>query len=215
MKEDIVLIGGGGHCRAVIDVIETLGQYKIAGILDKPALRGTKILDHTIIGSDEDIPLLTKKYKNFLITIGQIEDARLREALYLKVCEAGGNLPFIVSPLSHVAKTASIGAGTIVMHHVIVNANVTIGVNNIINTKSLIEHDTVIGNHNHISTNAVINGDCLINDYTFIGSGSVLNQGRKIVDNTVIASMSLVNKDIITEGVYVGVPVKQTSLNEE
>jgi hypothetical protein len=30
--DDIVLIGGGGHCKSVIDVIEQQGEYKIVGI---------------------------------------------------------------------------------------------------------------------------------------------------------------------------------------
>ena len=40
----IVLIGAGGHCKSVIDVIEEEGRFKIAGILDKPKLLGTKTL---------------------------------------------------------------------------------------------------------------------------------------------------------------------------
>ena len=35
MKE-IILIGGGGHCKSVIDVIESEGQFEIVGIVDKP-----------------------------------------------------------------------------------------------------------------------------------------------------------------------------------
>ena len=34
MKEKLVLIGGGGHCRACIDVIERENKYQIAGIVD-------------------------------------------------------------------------------------------------------------------------------------------------------------------------------------
>ena len=37
MKE-IILIGGGGHCKSVIDVIEQEGKFKIVGIVDKPEL---------------------------------------------------------------------------------------------------------------------------------------------------------------------------------
>ena len=35
MKE-IILIGGGGHCKSVIDVIELEGQFLIGGIVDRP-----------------------------------------------------------------------------------------------------------------------------------------------------------------------------------
>ncbi len=34
MKEKIVLIGGGGHCRSAIDVIELTNKYEIIGIVD-------------------------------------------------------------------------------------------------------------------------------------------------------------------------------------
>jgi FlaA1/EpsC-like NDP-sugar epimerase len=48
-KEKIILVGGGGHCRSVIDVIETENRYEIVGILDKPELVGQTFLhDYSI-----------------------------------------------------------------------------------------------------------------------------------------------------------------------
>lgn len=41
MKQpEIILIGGGGHCKACIDVIETERKYRIAGIIDIPEKKG-------------------------------------------------------------------------------------------------------------------------------------------------------------------------------
>ena len=34
MKEKLILIGGGGHCKSCIDVIEQENKYEIAGIVD-------------------------------------------------------------------------------------------------------------------------------------------------------------------------------------
>ena len=42
----IILIGGGGHCKSVIDVIEQQAQYEIAGIVDKPEFINNKILGY-------------------------------------------------------------------------------------------------------------------------------------------------------------------------
>ena len=39
-KRPILLIGGGGHCASVIDVIESQGIYKIMGIVDKKSFIG-------------------------------------------------------------------------------------------------------------------------------------------------------------------------------
>ena len=66
MKQNIILIGGGGHCKSCIDVIEEEGKYKIVGILDKPDKLNEEVLSYKIIGNDDDIKSLAKKYNNFL-----------------------------------------------------------------------------------------------------------------------------------------------------
>ena len=42
----IILIGGGGHCKSAIDVIEQEARFEIAGIIDKSELLGSKILGY-------------------------------------------------------------------------------------------------------------------------------------------------------------------------
>ena len=61
MKE-IILIGGGGHCKSVIDVIEQQGHFSISGIVDKPELFGTDVLGYPVIGNDSDLESLSKIY---------------------------------------------------------------------------------------------------------------------------------------------------------
>jgi len=39
MKSELILIGGGGHCKSCIDVIERQGKYRIAGII-RPRFKG-------------------------------------------------------------------------------------------------------------------------------------------------------------------------------
>ena len=54
MKEQIILIGGGGHCKSCIDVIEQEGRFEIAGIVEKPDKVGEKVLGYPVIGTDAD-----------------------------------------------------------------------------------------------------------------------------------------------------------------
>ena len=190
----IILIGGGGHCKSVIDVIEQEKKYKIHGIVDKPKFLGSKILGYKVIGSDSDYELLAKKYKNAIITIGQIKSPLLGIKLFNLASKAGFKFPSIISPRAYVSKHSSIGTGTIVMHNAVVNANVSIGDNCIINTKALIEHDCVISNNCHISTNAIINGSVKIKSKCFIGSNATVRDGITIKQNSFIKASSLVKK---------------------
>jgi FlaA1/EpsC-like NDP-sugar epimerase len=56
MKQKIILIGGGGHCKSCIDVIEQEGKYTIAGVVDVKEKAGQTIMGYPFIGTDDDLP---------------------------------------------------------------------------------------------------------------------------------------------------------------
>jgi sugar O-acyltransferase (sialic acid O-acetyltransferase NeuD family) len=190
--KEILLIGGGGHCKSVIDVIEQEGQFQIVGIIDKTELFGTNVLGYPVIGNDLDLKNLAKKYAYALITIGQIKSPNQRIKLFDLAKKAGFIIPSILSPRAYISKHAFIGDGTVVMHDALINAKATIGNNCIINSKALIEHDSVILEHCHISTNATINGGVVVESGCFIGSGVITKESITIGKNSFIKAGSLV-----------------------
>jgi len=189
--KDIVLIGGGGHCKSVIDVIEQEGRFNIVGIIDKPELLGRNVLGYPIVANDLELNNLVKRCKNAIITVGQIRDSSPRVDLFNKVVKLGFTLRTVISPRAYVSCHASIGIGTVIMHDAVVNAGATIGDNCIINTKSLIEHDSSVGNHCHISTSAVVNGGVVIGNGSFIGSGAISKEGITIKDDYFVKAGSV------------------------
>lgn len=203
-QKNLILIGGGGHCKSVIDVAESAG-YNILGILDMPEDIGKSVLDYKIIGTDDDIPQFADKAE-FIITVGFIKNPDIRMRIFDKVREAGGKLATVISSTAHVSRYASIGEGTVVMHQAVVNAGAKIGENCIINTFCNIEHDAVIGDQCHISTGAMVNGDCKVGKLCFIGSQSVLANGISICDDVIVGAGSLVRKNILKPGIYSGNP---------
>lgn len=207
-KLNLILIGGGGHCKSCIDVIEHEGRYNIVGILDLPQKIGEKILGYEIFGSDDDILKYHDLNYVFLVTLGQIKSATIRKNIFDKLEAIGAKIATIKAPTAFVSNHALIGKGTIVMHNAFVNAGVKIGKNNIINSGCNIEHDVVIGDHCHISTQTVVNGDCEIGSCNFIGSNSTIVNQIKIGDNVVIGAGSMVNKDLDSNKVAFGVPAK-------
>jgi sugar O-acyltransferase (sialic acid O-acetyltransferase NeuD family) len=213
-KENIILIGGGGHCRACIDVIEAQAKFQIAGIIDIKENLHRQISDYEIIGCDEDLPGLIRQYKYYLITIGQIKNPEKRKASFDYIRKIGGNFPAIISPFAYVSNKASIGDGTIIMHNTFINTNAAIGSNCIINTGAIIEHDVKIEDNCHISTGAIVNGQCSIGECTFLGSGSTTTNNITITKNTVVGACSCVVDSITESGIYTGIPAKKSGKNE-
>jgi sugar O-acyltransferase (sialic acid O-acetyltransferase NeuD family) len=191
-KEKIILIGGGGHCRSCIDVIEQEERYEIVGILDVAGKVGEKVLDYEIIGTDIDIYKYSKKYKNFLVTVGHLKSAEARIRIFLQIKSLGLSIPIIKSPISYVSRHSIIKEGTIIMHGAIINAGVKIGANCIINSNALIEHDAIIEDHCHISTASVINGGVNVGERTFYGSGAISKQYISIPSDSFIKANSIV-----------------------
>lgn len=188
--KNLYLIGGGGHCRSCIDVIELEGKFSIKGIFDKKENIGTSVLGYPVIGCDEDLINFISPENFFLITVGQIKSAEIRISLFLKLKSLKANIATIISPRAYVSPHAQLAEGTIVLHDVLVNASAKVGVNCILNSKSLIEHDTKIGNYCHVSTAAIVNGGCEIEEECFIGSNAVLMEGILIPTKSIIPAGS-------------------------
>ena len=188
----------------MLEAAESAG-YNILGVLDMPEEVGKEILSTRVIGTDDDIPAYVDKAE-FVITVGFIKNPATRIKLYNKIKEAGGKFAKIKASTTYVSKYATIGEGTVVMHHAFVNAGAKVGNNVILNTFTNIEHDAVIGDQCHISTGTMVNGDCKVGDRCFIGSQSVLANGISVGDDIIVGAGSLVRKSIKDKGIYSGNP---------
>ena len=193
-KPNIILVGGGGHCASVIDVIEQQGKYTIKGIIDTKEHVGKQVLGYKIIGTDDDLEKLYLTCPNAIISVGQIKSSALRVRLFQKLKTIGYHLPVVISPLAYVSKHAIIEEGTIIMHHALVNAGAKIGKNCIINTKANIEHGVQIDDFCLISTATVVNGDSIIGKNTFIGSNATISNGITIPPNSIISAGEFIKR---------------------
>lgn len=203
-KKPLILVGGGGHCKSCIDIIEAENKYEIKGIIDKKNKIGESILGYSIMGCDDELELLTKNYKYFLVTIGQIKDVMPRHNLYKRIKSYGVDLATVISPDAVVSKHATIGEGTVIAHNVLINAGAIIGNNCIINSAAVIEHDVVIQGHCHISTGCIVNASSVIQECSFVGSNSIIFNNVTIGDNIIVGAGSVVSKSINDAGTYLG-----------
>lgn len=188
----ILLIGAGGHCKACIDVIEQIGGWQIAGIVDRKDSNVTDVLGYPVIGCDEDLMELKKKYDYAFVAVGQLHSAELKINLFNQLKGLGFKQPGLVSPLAYVSKHAKVGEGTIVMHYAMINAAANVGDNCIINSKALVEHDAIVKDNCHISTGAIINGGGIVGEQTFIGSHATTKQTIVIPEKSFIKAGALV-----------------------
>ena len=191
----ILLLGGGGHCRSVLDCLISLGTYDEIGIVDYD--KSASALGVDVIGTDDDLPKLLKAgWTEAFITVGSIGATGLRRKLFTLVQNIGFRVPSIVAPSSTIARGTTIMDGVFIGKRAVVNTGCTIGKGAIINTGSIIEHDCSVGDFTHISPGSILCGQVTVGNDTHIGAGSVVRQEIRIGVCSLIGAGSVVVKDI-------------------
>jgi len=205
--EKIVIIGGGGHAKVLINVIKKSQLFEAYGYVDHND-RGI-LLGVNYLGSDDVLnDIFSQGIKYAAIGIGQVQVTQRRQEIVDRVREVGFKFPVIVSKDAIVNEDVLVGEGSQLFDGVVINSGTRIGNFSIINTKSTIEHDCTIGKYCHVATGAVISGGVEVGDFSMIGSNAVILQYKKIAPRTLIGSGGVVIKDITEPGKYVGNPVR-------
>lgn len=208
MKEKVVLVGGGGNCKVVIDVLRQNDTYEIFGITDVDG-GGRVILGIPVIGTDEVLgELYHQGIRHGLITLGSVGNNGPRIRLFNKLKALGFHLINAIHPKAILGEGLVLGEGNMVMAGSMINPCVIIGNNCIINTGSIIEHDCIIGDHVHIAPGAKLSGGVKVGSGAHVGLGANIIQGISIGAHAIIGAGAVVTKDVPDCCVAVGVPAK-------
>lgn len=197
MSEQVIVIGGGGHAKVVIDCIQSAGDI-VEGILDDNLPIGEKVIGISVLGKTEDYVRYTEN--KFVIAIGNNE-ARHRIADTLPV-----NWYTAIHPRAAVSRYANIGYGSVVMANAVVNAGAFVGAHCIINTGAIVEHDNRLFDYVHISPGVSLGGTVTVGEGTHVGIGAAVKNNIEICGGCTIGAGAVVVKNITECGTYVGIP---------
>lgn len=210
----IILLGGGGHCKSVIDAIESVNEYEIAAIIDKPGNIGRDVCGYKIEACDEKLgEYFAAGIKYCFIAIGSVGNPEARIKAFNLACDMGFILPGIVHAAAVVSPRAKMGRASFAGAGAVINSGAAVGDNCIINTGAIIEHDCVIGDNVHVATGAVLSGGVAVGANSHIGSGACVRQYVKIGGGTIIGSGANVVGDIGDNAVAYGNPCRIARAN--
>lgn len=200
MSESIILIGGSGHAKVIIDCVRASGS-EVFGILDDGIPAGTRVLDVPVLGPTDDY--IRYPDHPFLIAIGNNTVRRLiAEKTEVRWAT-------VIHPRATVSPYAKLGEGTMVMPNATVNAGAILGRHCIVNTGAVVEHDNILEDFVHISPNAALGGTVRVGAETHIGIGACVRNNINICGGCSIGAGAAVVRDISEPGTYIGVPARR------
>ena len=206
MSKKIVLIGGGGHCKSVLDTLLRNKEYDEIIITDYDITAGTKICGCEVIGNDDLLPkLLENGFLDAFITVGSIKSTALRRRLFNLACQIGFNIVNIIDRSAVISEYSKFGKGVFVGKYSVINADAQIGNCAIINTGAIVEHECSIGDFAHVSVGSKLCGNVTIENDSFIGAGSTVIQGITVGKDSIIGAGSIVIKNVEEGSVRYGV----------
>ncbi len=217
MSKNILVFGSSGHAKVVLDIIEKMNSYRIAGLISEEK---EKVIfnKYKVIGSDEDLRALTNKLNIYqgIVAIGS-NYRRKKVTEYILKIEPKFKFIKAIHPAANISPYVQIGEGTVIMAGVSINADTIIGNHCIINTNASVDHDNYLNDYVNISPNTATGGNVKIGNLSFIGIGCSIKHKIAIGSNAVIGAHSIVLRDIEDNILAYGIPavkIRQRDLEE-
>ncbi len=196
-----VVLGAGGHARALVDVIARRGDRLVAvagtacGVWDVPVLR-----------TDEEA-LRLAEVSGAALALG-IGDGSTRLHALEMVLAAGLPAPALVASTATVSTTAFLGAGVAVLEHAHVGPGAHLDEAVLVNTAGVVEHDVVVGRGTHVAPSAVLLGAATVGELSLLGASATVLPGVQVGPRCVVGAGAVVREDVDAGRTVMGVPAR-------
>jgi sugar O-acyltransferase (sialic acid O-acetyltransferase NeuD family) len=198
----LIIYGGGGHAKALIDLIRARGGYRIVGVLDdNPAVSGELLGVPILGGAEQLIPLYDQGVRQAVNAVGGIGDVRIRIQIFERLAQAGFAFPNMIHPRALLEPSAALSAGGQIFPLAYVGSEAQLGFGAIINSGAIISHECVLGDYVNISPGAILAGQVWVGSGALIGMGATVNLQVKIGAGARIGNGATVKSDVPAGGV--------------
>jgi acetyltransferase EpsM len=193
----ILVYGGGGHGKAVIDFIRALRIYTIAGVMDDGMPAGTEVLGVPVLGGEERLDELRSQGVRLAANaVGGIGNITQRIAVFDRLARGDFVCPALVHPRAYVEPSARMSAGVHVFPLAYVGSQVEIGYGCLANTGCIISHDCVLAEYVNLSPGVILAGNVHIGRGSLLGMGVNVNLGVRIGSGVRIGNGAIIKGDV-------------------
>ena len=208
METPIIIIGGGGHTRVLIDALLEAGNRPI-GYIDPLEPTGLHP-DIPWLGDEENI--LERSPESVLLVngFGSVHDTEPRNEIFLRFSGLGYRFADVIHPRAILSRQdVSVGEGVQVLAGAVVNTGARLGDNVLIDSGAVVEHDCELESHVHVASGAVLAGSCRVGEASQIGAGATIIKAISIGAGAIIAPGCVVTEDVEALTVVTGVSGRQ------
>lgn len=200
----LVILGAGGHGRAVADLAGECG-WEVVGFAD----RQVAVDRPEILGTDDEALALLEAGRLDAAVVGVGNTAMEKRVQLFRLLRGRSvNAPCLIHPRAVVSRSCRIGEGSVVFAGTVLGAEVEVGVNAVIYSGVVAEHDCRIGDHAYLSPGVVLSGAVTVGEGAFFGAGAVALPGLTIGAWATVAAGAVVTAAIRPGDTVMGIPAR-------
>lgn len=174
----ILVVGGGGHGRAVAEMLLLLDQeFDLQGFIDDQCPVGMLILGKPVLGSSEQLYQLRNRADWVVVAIG---NNQVRQRLCQHALAGGFQLATVRHPAAWVSPSAELGRGAVVMAGAIVGTEAILGEGAIVNSGAIIDHHGRLDEFAHLGVGVNLAGGVHIGSGAWLQAGCSAGYGVKV-----------------------------------
>lgn len=198
---EVIVYGGGGHGKSLIDLIRSKEMYHIHGIIDDGLIQGEQVLDIPVLGGSGVLPgLYQQGIRQAVNAVGGIGDISTRIKVFNLISENRFTCPTVIHPSAEVEPSSKVSEGVQIFSQAYVGSDAQLGFGVIINTGAVVSHDCMIGDYVNISPGALLAGGVEIGRGSLVGMGVTINLGVVIGSNARIGNGATIKADVPDDG---------------
>jgi len=196
-SQALIIYGGGGHGKALVDLARALKSYNIVGFLDDGLEKGQKIMGLPVLGGGEALEgLYQRGIRQAVNAVGGIGDLSVRVKVFLRLKEADFTCPTVIHPSAVVEPNVKIEQGAQIFPLAYVGSEAQIGFGAIVNSGAIVSHECRIGDYANLSPGAILAGQVEVGEGALIGMGVTVNLRVRVGAGARVGNGATIKEDV-------------------
>jgi sugar O-acyltransferase (sialic acid O-acetyltransferase NeuD family) len=212
--QDLLLIGAGGLAREAAEAVRATNAVRptwdlLGFVDDDPAKQGRPIADVPVLG-----PLAAVHEHpgaQLLLCPGRPDNYTVRRFLADRLGVDDERYATVVHPTATVGSTCKLGAGSVLLAHADLTADVVVGRHVVLMPQVVLTHDVRVDDFATLASGVRLGGNCHIGQGAYVGSGACLREGITVGHSAMVGMGSVVTRHVPAERMWFGVPARDVA----
>ena len=210
----LLLVGASGFARETAEAVRavnaTTPTWRLLGYLDDdPARHGSLVGGLPVLGPIEAVDAHPRA--QVVLCTGRPDNYASRRRLAERLGLSDDRYATVIHPTASIGSSCRVGAGSVLLAHVDLTADVVVGRHVAVMPQVVLTHDVHVDDFATLASGVRVGGGCHIETGSYVGSGACVRERLTVGERALVGMGAIVTRDVPTARLWVGAPARDVS----